>query len=508
MYSGLRSIGGVVATVTRGRDRVVFEIGAAYDPATDFYTGGLGPRPEGWLRDGLRLGLVPWIDGLYPAAALDGLEGIVPAEDSDLNTAVFVSHLHLDHMAYMGAVHRDIPVYLSPNGQRIEAALEETGDGVRGWRDSYTAFTPGEPIAVGQIELLPLVSFTPAYGHSSCLITTPEGSLHWTGDLVMQRPEELANRLRDIELFRRRGGLDVLICDCTEFSDEAAIAACSDGSGAIVPSLDLPVGWESFPAMAAGRRRALAEVEGLAAFNFYPREMEDVEMLVELGGLTGREVVFEPDAAWLVGRYFGTWPKYYVPDAARYADWPGVEAGRAGLAREAGQAEQAGRAWRPGRAGEAWQARLAREAERVTRQMVARDPARYLLQIGYPHLLELFDLPSAGGAYLQMGGVPMYDGDPNHARMVELAGRAGFRYVKFDDHMNMRHSPPSMVRHYVDAIDPRVLIPAHGANPERLAAKSGRWFQPEYGVVYRLAEGDLVPVQDADLVADPIADPA
>ncbi|MDR2378940.1 MAG: hypothetical protein LBD70_05915 [Bifidobacteriaceae bacterium] len=469
MYSGLRSIGGVVATLTRGRDRVVFEIGAAYDPATAFYGGALAPRPAGWLRDGLRLGLIPWIDGLYPAAALDGLKGIVPAEDSDLNTAVFISHLHLDHMAYMGAVHPDIPVYLSANAQRIEAALEETGDGVASFRDSYSAFEPGQPIMVGAIELLPLASFTPAYGHSSCLITTPEGSLHWTGDLVMTRPEELANRLRDIELFRRRGGVDVLICDCTEFGDDALVAACSDESGAIRASLELPAGWETFDQMDQARREILAGVEGLAAFNFYPREIEDVEMLLELGRATGRAVVFEPDAALVVARYFAARPLTWRPDSPRYA--PGGEP--------------------------AWLAGLGRTSDLITRQMIRANPAGYLIQIGFPNILELFDLPAAGGAYLQMGGVPMGDFDPDYGRMVKLAEKAGFRFVAFDDHMNMRHSPPNMVRYYVDAVDPRVLIAAHGLNPERLAAKSGRWLQPEYGRPYRLADGDLTPLAAA-----------
>lgn len=39
LYTGLRTIGGVNASVSYGRDRVLFECGGAYDPATAVYDG-------------------------------------------------------------------------------------------------------------------------------------------------------------------------------------------------------------------------------------------------------------------------------------------------------------------------------------------------------------------------------------------------------------------------------------------------------------------------------------
>jgi hypothetical protein len=188
-------------------------------------------------------------------------------------------------------------------------------------------------------------------------------------------------------------------------------------------------------------------------------------MLRRLAAESGRQLVLEPDAALVAGRFFGQWPATWAPDAPRYAEWPDLP----------------------------WMAEVMSHSEVVTPLAIARAPEAFLLQVSFPNLLTLFDLPARGGAYLQMGGVPMGDFDPDYGRMVAVVERAGFRFVPFDEFMAMRHSPPGMVRQYVDALDPKVLIPAHGLRPERLLPKTGRQFFPEIGRPHLLADGDLRP---------------
>ncbi|MDD4643304.1 MAG: hypothetical protein PHG99_07400, partial [Erysipelotrichaceae bacterium] len=101
MYSGTHTIGGVVFTVTYGKDRVVLEMGSVYDPTSDVYDGIVMPRNKNWLADKLRLKGLPAIDGLYSKEDLNGYDGVVAYEDTDYNSAVFISHLHLDHMSNM-----------------------------------------------------------------------------------------------------------------------------------------------------------------------------------------------------------------------------------------------------------------------------------------------------------------------------------------------------------------------------------------------------------------------
>ena len=85
---------------------------------------------------------MPRVEGLYRREDLFDLP-LTSAEDSPWNTAVFITHLHLDHMAYMGAVAPEIPVYLHPAAQKIEAALEATGRGVPTVGRNYQDLLPG-----------------------------------------------------------------------------------------------------------------------------------------------------------------------------------------------------------------------------------------------------------------------------------------------------------------------------------------------------------------------------
>lgn len=472
LHFGSDTIGGMIAEVRHGDHRVIFEMGGAYDPRSDIYGAGIDRRRESWLKDALRLGLLPRIDGVFPAAALDGLEGIASAEDSDVNTIVFVTHLHLDHMAYMGAVHPEIPVYLSENAQRIERALRDTGDGVPAFRDAYTSFVPNEPIRFGEIELLPLLSYDMAYGHSSCLITTPDGTVHWTGDLVMHRPEELPNRMRELEILRERG-VDVLICDCCEFIHADLVDEFRDPSGNLRATLELPKGWKSEAEMAEAREGWLRGAEGLVTFNFYQREMAMVQLIEDLAIRNERKLVLEPDAAWIVHSYFGTRPHIYVPDSPRYdpANPP------------------------------AWYTELLRNSTVVTPSDIAADPRGYLLQVSYPNALELLDLPSNGGRFLQIFGIPIGDFDPAWKHLVDIVSRAGFEFVDIGHDMPAGHSSPGAVRYYVEEVAPKILIPAHSFTPKRLEAPEGiTRLIPEHGRRYRLADGALTPIKDDESI--------
>ena len=156
MYSGLHTIGGVNMAITYGNDRVIFECGLAYDPATDVFDGTVRPRDKNWVRDKLRLGILPRIEGIYRRQDL-GDDPLESAEESQLNTAVFITHLHLDHMAFMGMIAPQVPVYLHHNAQCIERALEATGQGVETLQRTYCDIVPGQPVHVGAIEVLPIL---------------------------------------------------------------------------------------------------------------------------------------------------------------------------------------------------------------------------------------------------------------------------------------------------------------------------------------------------------------
>ncbi len=239
LYSGLRTVGGVIASVTYGKDRVIFEFGAAYDPAAPAFDQTIEMRPSYWIGDLLKMGQLPRIDGLYRREDL-GDDCLVSAEENDLNTAVFITHLHLDHMAFMGAIAPAVPVYLHHNAQIIERALEATGEGVPTLARDYLNIEPFQKIMIGEIEVLPILCRNTSYYDFAFLITTPDGTVHWTGDLFLHGLQT-ENSIAQMKLLKEKG-VDVLLCDATAFMDSVMemIYGFSDVS-LVRADLDVPV---------------------------------------------------------------------------------------------------------------------------------------------------------------------------------------------------------------------------------------------------------------------------
>lgn len=466
MHAGLRTIGGVIFSVVHGRDRVILEMGSAYDPATDYYDGTVERRVKARVRDAIRTGAAPALDGIYAAADLDGFADLVPAEKSELNTAIFITHLHLDHMGAIGYVSPDVPIYLHDDAARIERALERTGDGVDGPPRAYHGFEHGEPVAHGSIEVLPLITNTRSYREFAFLISTPDGTVYWTGDLSLHSAESELT-FAHIDVLRERE-LDVMLCDTTAFMDDVLLQTNqTTDADAIRPSRTVPEGMLTADDVARGMFELLESQRGLAVFNFYPREVFHAKRWVEWAASVGRRCVFEPDAASLYLAYHGEAPPVFVPDSPRYPEDPALQP--------------------------AWFAEVLDACPRVTADDIRAAPRAYLLQNSYRHVLELFDLPAGG--YLHDHGMPIGAFDPAYANLRRVLEAAGFEYFTFFNERYFPHGYPPQVKYFVDAVDPKVLIPCHGFNPERLLPNNGVQLLPELGEAYELADGRLSPIE-------------
>lgn len=463
MYSGLHTIGGVNMAITYGNDRVIFECGLAYDPATDVFDGTVRPRDKNWVRDKLRLGILPRIEGIYRRQDL-GDDPLESAEESQLNTAVFITHLHLDHMAFMGMIAPQVPVYLHHNAQCIERALETTGQGVETLQRTYCDIVPGQPVHVGAIEVLPILCKAKSYYDFAFFIRTPDGTVHWTGDLCLHGTEA-EKTLRQME-FLKQQEVDVLLCDCTSFMDSVMkLMYPTMEASAVRPSPDVPPGMLSEREYYEGLFEHIKGRSGLCVFNYYQREMEDAEKFLAWAAATRRACVFEPDAAYIVWKFFQIEPFVYLPDTLPYSgpreQWP------------------------------AWLKELAAHAKFVQRADIWANPAGYMLQNSYPHILELLSLPSQGAAYLHADGTPIGEFDPAYANLRRIVQRAGFEYVTFFCENYFGHGYPCQVKYFVDEVDPHVLIPCHSYNPERLLPNHGRQLLPELYRTYILKDHTL-----------------
>lgn len=469
LYTGLRTIGGVVFSVEYGKDRVIMEMGSAYNPSTDVYDGVVLPRSKAWVRDAIRTQRIPAIDGIYRKQDLEGFMGLIPAEESPYNTAIFISHLHLDHMAGIGFVAPEIPIYMNENAILIERALEATGEGVETLEREYTPFAEDQPIRVGAIEVQPILTSRRSYRDFAFLITTPDGTIHNTGDLSLHGHE--AQLTFDQMEYLKARGIDVLLCDTTAFMDEILLQINkTTDPKEIIPTPYIPAGMLDSADVERELFQVLKSKKGLTVFNFYQREMDEAKRFMDWAAQVGRICVFEPDCAYIIYKFFGIRPNVFVPDSHRYPDDP------------AAQPE--------------WFCELLANSRVITREEIHANPAGYLLQNSYRHILELFDLPDEGGAYLHSDGIPIGAFDPAYQNLLRIIERTQFEYVTFFSKHYFGHGYPQQVKYFVDQVDPKVLIPCHGFNPERLLPNNGVQLLPEPGKTYILSNGQLIPEED------------
>jgi len=124
-------------------------------------------------------------------------------------------------------------------------------------------------------------------------------------------------------------------------------------------------------------------------------------------------------------------------------------------------------------------------------------PAGYLLQNSYRHILELFDLPGRKRCliYIQKAF--------RLARLTLLmriccgsSTEQTFKYITFFCKNYFGHGYPPQVKYFVDEVDPKILIPCHGFNPERLLPKNGVQLLPIEGETYILDDGKLILEKD------------
>ncbi|MCI3922808.1 MBL fold metallo-hydrolase [Paenibacillus sp. TRM 82003] len=460
-WGGLRTIGGTVVELRHGDARIVFDFGVVYDPASRIFDGHVLPRPAALVRDYLRLGLLHPIEGLYRRKDLEGSSyaSLPSAEayDGAGKTAVFISHLHLDHMAAMGLIAPEVPVYMSEPSLAMYETLEAVGEGVPTCEGrTYRTCRYGEAVSVGDIEVTPLLLDHGVLGACAFHIRTPDGAVLYTGDLRLHgaHPEWTESFIDDA----RRLGFDVLLMEGTTLRSREELP-----DEALAPSRDVPEGALPESAVAAAMAEALSGAVGIGVFNFYHSDLDRMASIAEAARLAGRRLVFEPATAYVAGRLTALRDfDVYVSEADAGAAQDGTLPG--------------------------WKRELFSSSRLLRAADLAGTPAAYFAQNSYVNALELFDWPGDGGVYIHSNGVPLGAFDPAYENLHRILRRLGLSYASVG---NSGHAFPHHLQWIADRLDAPTLVPLHSFHPERLQPKSGVQLLPEYDVVYRLKQGRL-----------------
>ncbi|MCJ7560605.1 MBL fold metallo-hydrolase [Candidatus Bathyarchaeota archaeon] len=171
-YGGVNEIGGNKILLQDRDTRVFFDFGMSFTMKKQFYSPPfLSPKSEKSLQE---LGILPQITGVYK------FDQSPPEVD-----AVFISHGHLDHSAYLSFIKREIPVYCGETTQIILQALSEIrrADLEFSVADiEFKTFRTGKKIVVDNLEVEPFHVDHSVPGAYGFVIHTSNGAVVYTGD--------------------------------------------------------------------------------------------------------------------------------------------------------------------------------------------------------------------------------------------------------------------------------------------------------------------------------------
>lgn len=175
-YGGVNEIGGNKILLVDRDTKIFFDFGMSFTLKAQYYSSPfLSPKSEESL---IEFEILPKIRGVY---------AFEEETEADID-AVFLSHAHMDHAAYISFLKREIPVYCGETAKLMletfskihPKGLEFNFEGLL-----FHGFRTGDKIVINNVEIEPIHvdhSIPGAYGF---LIHTSEGTVIYTGDFRM-----------------------------------------------------------------------------------------------------------------------------------------------------------------------------------------------------------------------------------------------------------------------------------------------------------------------------------
>jgi ribonuclease J len=193
-YGGVNEIGGNKILLQDRDVKVFLDFGMSFALKKQYYSPPfLSPKSEKSLQE---LGILPKMDGIYK------FDEKAPEVD-----AVFISHGHMDHSAYLSFIKREIPVHCGETTRIILQALSEMRradlefnvEGI-----DFKPFRTGDKIFVGDLEIEPVHVDHSVPGAYGFIIHTTSGAVVYTGDFRAHgaKPEmtsEFVEKAKEVE---------------------------------------------------------------------------------------------------------------------------------------------------------------------------------------------------------------------------------------------------------------------------------------------------------------------
>ena len=412
-WAGLNTIGGNIIEIRHGNDRVICDFGRAYNPADTIFS---KASKDSQTSAMLRMGVVPAIEGVYPAEAIAKSKlDLLSAEDSQFNTAVFVSHLHLDHVGSLDALAAGIPVYMSAESKTFYSLLHSVGEEPKKPASELTGVEYETPVTVGAITVTLYPTDHDVYGNSAVLIETPDGTFVHSGDMRLRGARPELNHAFIAKMADKR--IDYLMMEGTAFfpgeEKELTIHTTTENELADVFA------------------EHVAAHAGIMFFNLTHRNPDRLLNIIKAGELTKRAVVFEPKTAVIVAQLFPSAMIQVLTDS----DTSDYMAGLRG------------------------------KYTFTSIDTISANPGGYIVQNSFDNIFLLLDYDVTDALYIHTNGVPLGPFDPAYGSMLGFLEKLGVAFVS----TNLSgHGNQQEILSIVDGIKPKTLVPWHSLAPEKM----------------------------------------
>ena len=414
-HNGILTIGGTIIEIAYEDSHIFFDFGSEYDPAS--------PKQPKDLQDLLDMNLVPYLDNMFdPSIELKGYES---KEDNFKDTAVFLSHVHLDHSKIINYLNPSVPLYMLEGTKSLLNTLNINNDflfplhnqGDSNVRD-IIGVKENEVVQVGKIKVKVMPVDHDAYGASGLLIETPDLVISYTGD---------------IRLHGYRKDATLNFCKESENCDVLLIEGVTVSFQELNENARVPEDENEINLIEKINNIVKENPNKQITFNYY---ISNIERILNIIKTNPRTVVLDAYYSYVVKHATGVQSYYYQLDDKDY----GLD-----------------------------------KSYEVEFEKLLQDEGSYFWQLD-TLAIEHFDRLKENGIYIHSNATPLGDFDPKYAPFIK---RFEDNNIEFKLVGCSGHAYPFDLIEIIDLIKPKLLVPIHSYHPERLYNKSGERLLPE-----------------------------
>lgn len=414
-HNGILTIGGTIIEVVYEDSHIFFDFGSEYNPRD--------PKQPKDLQDLLDFNLVPYLDNMFdPSIPLKGYES---KENKFKNTAVFLSHMHLDHSKIINYLNPEVPLYtlegtksllntLNINNDFLFPLHENKGKNTR----DIIGVKENEIIEIGKIKVKVMPVDHDAYGACGLLIETPDLVISYTGDIRLHGYREKAT----LNFCKESENCDILLIEGVsvsfqDFDDEP-------NEKEIRNELDLIENINNIVKENPNKQ---------ITFNYY---ISNIERILNIIKTNPRKVVLDAYYSYVLKEATGYESYYYSLDNKDYG--------------------------------------LNKDLE-ISFEELLKDENEFFWQLD-KLAIEHMDKLQEGGIYIHSNATPLGEYDPAYLPFINSFED---KNIKFERVSCSGHAHPKDLIKIINLIKPKLLIPIHSYRPEKLYNENGDVLLPE-----------------------------